>query len=201
MTNFHSVINVLFWSLWVWIYIPRKCTETVLHYVRNIGYFISYLVAITTKLIITYPRKCGETAMQSVCKWSNCLLQYPVETLRQCSWWRGRHLGRIFSGKLIVQFTETIREKFKQLLSALWWRIHALVIVTLNSVWTLIKVVLVLQDTLPLQLLPIVGVLTVKQNIMSWLSYVSFVMKSFFFVFSFYEKIWHQKLTLKQMLA
>ena len=143
MANFHSVINMLFWSVWIWIYIPRKCVETVLHYVRNIGYFISYLVATTVKLTISYPRKCGET----LCNWSNYPLRYPVETFIQCSWWLCRHLGRIFSGELIIQFTETIHEEFKQLASTLCWRIRALVIVTLSSVWTLIKVVSVLHNS------------------------------------------------------
>ena len=140
---------MLLWSIWIWIYIPRKCVETLLHYVRNIGYFISYLVATTVELTISYPRKCGETAVQSLCKWSNCLLRYPVETFTQFSWWLCRHLGRIFSGELIIQFTETIHEEFKQFVSTLCWRIHALVIVTLSSVWTLIKVVSVPHNSLP----------------------------------------------------
>ena len=148
MVTFHLVFTVMFWLLWVWIYIPRKCRETVLHYTKNTGYFICSLVTGVGKLAISYPRKYGESAVQCLWKWSNHLLLYPVErgeTFIQYLWWLW---GRMVSGKLIMQFMKKIYEKLRQLTGVLWWRICAPDIVTLNSVWPLIKVVSVLNSTL-----------------------------------------------------
>ena len=145
MVTFHLVLNVMFWLLWVWIYIPRKCGETVLHYTRNTGYFVSCLLASAGKLTISCPRKCWESAIQCLRKWSNHLLLYPVEcgeTVIQYSHWLWRYVDRMFNGGLMIQFTKKILEKLKQIASALWWGILALVIVTL------IKVVSVFYDTL-----------------------------------------------------
>ena len=145
MVTFHLVFNVMFWLLWVWIYIPRKCWETVLHYTWTIGYFTSCLLTSAGKLTISYPRKCGESAIQCLRKWSNHLLLYPVEcgeTFIQYSHWLWRYVDRTFNGGLMIQFTKKILEKLKQIASALWRRTRAPVIVML------IKVVSVLYDAL-----------------------------------------------------
>ena len=141
---YRSVANVIKWT----ISYPQKCGETILHNTLDTGYFISRGVTTAAKLTISYPGKCGESAIPCLRKWSNILVQYPIECEElfiQYSLWLFRYVGHIFSGKLVIQFTKTIIEKWKQLAGALCWWTCALVIVALSSMWTLIKVVSVIK--------------------------------------------------------
>ena len=130
-----SVVKIpLLLLLWVWIYIPRKFGELILHCVIN-----------SIKFTISPPLKCGELVIQWQKRWIHtyCVV-YPLEcgeTIVHYMYLSRTTVVYVLSGDLVVQYCATrIHEIWRHVSRPLWWWAEIFYNVTVIFLWILIKV-------------------------------------------------------------